>query len=649
MCSISIRSASGDERHLDIMDLTNRQWRALAQAYPYFFFPTCEEAEASATVDAHADVSPKRAEFEQYVVPRARRAFQTEVDELVGAQACDEPAQPLVEAVEALFAHLFNRPSVFSSGSTSVKPVCKASPLSAREVQLLGLYHRKQQQYEYIYSTQQQLLESSQAALRTLQSALHTVATADAATVGDVNGDTHGGSGLVDSTRESLMWLSGGSAVAAATLRPSHAHPFNAKAAQATDATRATTAAALATAAAADVASASFTSALAGLPYTAPTLANADVHLPSCGAFPPSLTAANRCAGCGEVGGDLLVCTQCGEIRHEACGGPHPLERSRMDGSLPSVNVCRRCAKELNLSSSSSSLRSSTSSSERAELEEYFDSEEDSESSLSGFVVHSSDEEDDEEGEEEEENSSEGSPSRSRDHDHRGGSSKKDGSRAVSRRHNSRLPSVEKRRKYSHRHRHRSGSDRSSSHEEEEVRRRFNPPNKRRRGELEEKHASTASSIEEKALFMTASSASSSSSSSSSLTAPPPIKQSQQQLRSAAPIPSHAAARKSTECDGRLKKQAKPTESSTPPSAQAKRHIQDEQDELAILGITEKATPAEKTKLKMCNAAASSLQSASPAQRQRAPELGEKNGKAGGRSRVVNIASSSSTSDSDND
>ncbi|KPA74176.1 hypothetical protein ABB37_09437 [Leptomonas pyrrhocoris] len=598
------------------MDLTNRQWRALAQAFPYYFSTSPDGLDAPAE-EASGGNSTKRAAFTQYIVPRASKAFPKEVAAWAEAYAKGKNMQSPVDAVEAIMAHLFGRAALFATSTPPAMPTWAVAQLTARELQLLGLYHRKQEQYEYMHGIQQQLREASQAAARMLQTALSAVA------AGGVEESRDGG--LLDSTRESLLWLGGASQGTVVGRHPPSLEDLL------TD-TRAATA----------TATGGFTSALANLPYTAPKPNNTGSSFAG-SAVPPPLIVVNHCAGCGEVDGDLLVCTQCGEVRHEACGGPHPPERSRVDGRLPSVNMCRACAKALNLSSSSSSLRSSTSSSERAELEDYFDSEEETDSSLSGFVVHSSDEED-----EEGEGDAAGASSRSRSdvsHDDadadegeaRPGKTASNGHQ----RQTGHAPVTDAKRhdndtEGKKRPQRRGESSSSSSDEEEGSPRRRD---KRRRKEVA-KRSSTASIGEDAAPL-------------SSRSASPSKKPPQQQQQCSGNSPpdrtrAPSATNKPPVSDARKKKRA---ESATPLSSQERRRAQDEQDELTTLGIRPDAMPSKRvnaTVTKKSNSSHSTANaphaSSQPPQRQ--PAVGAKKS---GRRSVVNAASSSSSSSSDSD
>ncbi|CAJ1009517.1 hypothetical protein Q4I28_004831 [Leishmania naiffi] len=436
-------------------DFSKRQWRALAEAYP--FYPsgvvsvgsTAEyralDCQAALTHNEIAVPPLSSSEyFVQYVVPRVAKVFPEELQAYErGGGYSDQrdnsngdrlgPVSPWLatEAVDALLVYLFGCTTSALLPSSSTKQrrafatTCFApliTPLSRREQQLLGLYHRKQEQYTYVLSTQRQLLAASQLAVQTLQGASGPIL---ADTPNDVSAPQRGAEeSLVASTRESLVFA--GSQKASSWPPLAHAtvsgEGTSARILQASSSSRAPAASSVKGC----EANSTFTSALANIPYEACPLGTSAaavllVDSPSVagtwgdstfrhartGAASPLITMS-CCAGCHEVGGDLLICTQCGEARHEACGGPHPPERSKVDGRMPTVNVCRRCAKELNLSSSSSSLRSSTSSSERAELGEYF-SDDNDDSSLSGFVVNTSD---DEEAEEEDDQSTDGDSSR---------------------------------------------------------------------------------------------------------------------------------------------------------------------------------------------------------------------------------------------
>ncbi|KAG5476228.1 hypothetical protein LSCM4_05207 [Leishmania orientalis] len=413
-------------------ELSNRQWRALAQAYPFYL---ADGAGAQGTADDRARdrqaglaqsglAAPSlslKEEFVQCVVPRVAKAFPEELQAYGKGGGCVEqerangselvPSAPrsTTEAVDALLAYLFGcatsalsklSPTKRHRAFTSTCFAPHIAPLSRREQQLLGLYHRKQEQYAYVLRVQQQLLAASQLAVQTLQGVSNSILP-DALRDGSAP-QQGAGEGLASSARERFIFP--------AEQEVSSWPPPPAPAAATDDGTSACSAQAALAARAPTAsstngcdASSAFRSALANFPCeihsletsaaAAPPVAGTGTDSPfhrlSTYTAPP-LIATNRCAGCHEVGGDLLLCTQCGEVRHEACGGPHPLERSKADGRMPTVNICKRCAKELNLSSDSSSLRSSTSSSERAELDEYFGSDDD-DSSLSGFIVHTSD------------------------------------------------------------------------------------------------------------------------------------------------------------------------------------------------------------------------------------------------------------------
>ncbi|KPI84515.1 hypothetical protein ABL78_6425 [Leptomonas seymouri] len=591
------------------MELTNRQWRALAHALPYYF-PSSPESEVGPAGVSYDSSSTQRAEFEQYVVPRARKAFQEAVEAWMGSRAEDRTTQSPVDAVEAVMAYLFGRAAIFSTSAPPTVPACAAAPLTVRELHLLRLYHRKQEQYEYVHSNQQQLLQASQTAVRALQAAAQAVSTDERVEEGK-------GGDLLDSARESLLWLGGAHRVTAGGPCLSSLEDLPA------------------TVPSAAGAGVGFTSALASVPYPSPAAVNSGS--PFAGSrVPPSLTVVNRCAGCGEVDGDLLVCTQCGEVRHEACGGPHPPERSRVDGSLPSVNICRSCARALNLSSSSSSLRSSTSSSERAELDKYFDSEGETESSLSGFVVHSSD---DEEDDDTEVSSSRSTRSQSPSS---GGHGDSDEAREVARRGKAAakgahrqaghapMPNTKGRNKLAKRQAHRRSRYSSDGEEEEEPPRR---QDKRRRNE--EVRDSTAVSTREDEASSSLSDASSSG------------KRQQCKLhslrgRTCAPM----ATRKPTAVGQQRNKGG---EDAAPLSTQEKHSMQDEQDELTMLGIAADAKPAKNANTTLTKRFATSTSSADAScarlqPPQRAVES-KKSFKSGRRS-VVNIASSSSSSDS---
>ncbi|KAG5476784.1 hypothetical protein CUR178_03969 [Leishmania enriettii] len=413
-------------------ELSNRQWRALAQAYPFYL---ADHAGAQGTADdcardrqaglaqsglAAPSLSLKE-EFLQCVVPRVAKAFPEELQAYGKGGGCVEqerandnelvPSAPrsTTAAVDALLAYLFGcATSALSKWSPTKRhraftSTCFAphiAPLSRREQQLLGLYHRKQEQYAYVLRVQQQLLAASRLAVQTLQGVSDSILP-DA--LRDGSAPRQGaGEGLASFARERSIFP--------AEQETSSWPPPPAPAAAIHDGTSACSAEAALPARAPNASSTSgcdassvFRKALAKVsceihplersaaaaPPVAGTGPDSPFHQLSTYTSPP-LIATNSCAGCHEVGGDLLLCTQCGEVRHEACGGPHSPERSKADGRMPTVNICKRCAKELNLSSSSSSLRSSTSSSERAELDEYFGSDDD-DSSLSGFIVHTSD------------------------------------------------------------------------------------------------------------------------------------------------------------------------------------------------------------------------------------------------------------------
>lgn len=113
----------------------------------------------------------------------------------------------------------------------------------------------------------------------------------------------------------------------------------------------------------------------------------AKVHAPA-----PLGSDVRFCVLCQESGGELYECGRCHELRHEACGGPHP-----DDGEGAECRRCRREQQAATPAESLSSLRTSTSTGERASLAEYEERDEDS--SLSGFLVAddaSSDKEDSE-------------------------------------------------------------------------------------------------------------------------------------------------------------------------------------------------------------------------------------------------------------
>jgi hypothetical protein len=606
-----------------VMELSNRQWRALAQAYPYFFPPArapgCVPGEEEAVDGEKAAQgnSTKRADFEQYVVPRMCKAFQSEVAAWKEAHTHDSSTPSIVDAVEALTSNFFGRPAVFMANSVlpppfSTSSASVAAPLTAREVQLLGLYHRKQEQYEYVYGIHQQLLETSHGVVRTLQLALH------AATTGAAEGSCDGGP--LDSTRESLMWLGGVAAVAAAAFRP----PTSAADLSSSTPPNTFSAASAAT----TTTSTSFTSALANLPYTEPS--PADERGGNGLRLPASAMVINRCAGCVEADGDLIQCTQCGEVRHEACGGPHPPERSCVDGQLPTVNICRKCAKELNLSSSSSSLRSSTSSSERAELEEYFDSEDDTESSLSGFVVHSSDEEEVEDKASAREWSS-GSRSASEDAEENGTGNHQaasDGRRTGHATQASKAATCERRRDG---HRRRGRDDDSSSSNAAAGRGHTHQKEKRQRtgNDTSRRRTDSWSSDDDDAP------ASSPSKSSPSTHNPHRVRGS----LTATKVPAQPSSKQRTD----------KSDVAVLSSQEKRRRLQDEEEELAVLGIPANASVRKKavnTSAKNRSQATASSGDASPSLSQQAVgAVGKK--RKGGRRSVVNVASSSSSNSSD--
>ncbi|CAC9497361.1 conserved hypothetical protein [Leishmania infantum JPCM5] len=418
-------------------DLSNRQWRALAQAYPFYLAgevgvggPANDGSpDRQAGVTESELVAPSLSsseEFVQYVVPRVAKVFPEELQAYERANDCGgQPAHPnggracrasprsTAEAVDALLVYLFDcTTSALSRGSPTKqrRPFASAcfapliTPLSRREQQLLGLYHRKQEQYTYVLSTQQQLLAASQLAVQALQgvsSPILAYAQRGAGASQRVAEES-----LAAPTRESVVFPGGQKLSVWPPL--SHATVSgdgnSARAVQAASSSRAPAAGG----ANSCDASRAFTSALANVPYEnrpreTPAAASLSVDgssvagtwrdspfLHSRTDTAPVPIAMSRCAGCHEVGGDLLICTQCEEVRHEACGGPHPPEPGMAGKRVPAMNVCKRCATALNLSSSSSSLRSTTSSSERAELDEYFSSDDDA-SSLSGFIVNTSD------------------------------------------------------------------------------------------------------------------------------------------------------------------------------------------------------------------------------------------------------------------
>lgn len=418
-------------------DLSNQQWRALAQAYPFYLAGNVgvggpdsnrsPDRQAGLTEGELVAPSPSSSEeFLQYVVPRVAKVFPEELqayerargrggqpDHPNGGRVCRASSLSAAEAVDALLVYLFNCTTSALSRDSSKKqrrPFASAcfgpliTPLSRREQQLLGLYHRKQEQYTYVLSTQQQLLAASQLAVQALQGVSGPIL---AYRQRGMSASQRGAEeSLAASTRESVVFpdnqklsawpplshamVSGDGTSVCAVQAASSSRVPAASGVNSCDASRA------------------FTSTLANVPYESrPRETPAVAALPADGSSvagtwrdPPFLHARtdtapvlitmSRCAGCHEVGGDLLICTQCEEVRHEACGGPHPPEPRTADKKIPAMNVCKRCAKALNLSSSSSSLRSTTSSSERAELDEYFGSDDDA-SSLSGFIVNTSD------------------------------------------------------------------------------------------------------------------------------------------------------------------------------------------------------------------------------------------------------------------
>ncbi|KAG5476502.1 hypothetical protein LSCM1_04214 [Leishmania martiniquensis] len=415
--------------------LSNRQWRALAQAYPFYLADDAgtEDTAGDRTLDRHAGPTQSEsaassissvAEFVQCVVPRVAKVFPEELQayerggEGGGAQAHPNgndlgPASPcsVAEAVDALLVYLFG----CATSALSKWPLTKQrrtfasacfapliAPLSCSEQQLLGLYHRKQEQYTYVLRAQQYLLAASQLAVQTLQDVS-----------GPILADAPRGRGVSQQgVREALTLSNCAHSLFTAAPQTASWPPPPAHAAASDNGTSAC-AADFAPPARAPGAGRTngcstiplFTRVLSSAPnasHPPEVLAAAALPVGDSGAISaspryrtsaaPSLIVTNRCAGCQDAGGDLLLCTQCGEVRHEACGGPHPPQPHRVDGRTATVNMCKRCAKELNLSSSSSSLRSTTSSSERAELDEYFGFDDDA-SSLSGFIVNSSDEE----------------------------------------------------------------------------------------------------------------------------------------------------------------------------------------------------------------------------------------------------------------
>ncbi|GET89565.1 hypothetical protein, conserved [Leishmania tarentolae] len=427
------------DRTLAMTDLTKRQWRALAQASPFYLAGEAGvgglaserllDRREGLTESEPADASLSSSEeFVQYVVPRVAKVFPDELqayeqcngcgrqpDHSKGDGLCCASAPSASEAVDALLMYLFDcTTSALSQGSSveqtrACASACFSSlitPLSRREQQLLGLYHRKQEQYIYVLSTQRQLLAASQLAVQTLQGVSGPMLTY---TQGGASASRRGGEeNLTVSTRNSAVFL--GNQNLSSRPPPSHATVSgDGTCFSAVQVALSSRAPAASSASSCDV-SRAFGREQATLPYERhPQEMPAAEALPVNGSSvagtrggsrfcdaptaPASLLAAmSRCAGCHEVGGDLLLCPQCEEVRHEACGGPHPPEPSKTDKKMPTMSVCKRCAKELNLSSSSSSLRSTTSSSERAELDEYFNSDDES-SSLSGFIVNTSDDE----------------------------------------------------------------------------------------------------------------------------------------------------------------------------------------------------------------------------------------------------------------
>ncbi|KAG5501983.1 hypothetical protein JKF63_04254 [Porcisia hertigi] len=421
-------------------ELSNRQWRALAQAYPFYL--TEEAGVGGAAVDSargrQADLThgnllapslSSNEEFVLSVVPRVSKIFPEELQAYERGRACCAQQGHLnadglsptssctaAEAVDALLRYLFD-----SDGSAHSKDVSTEQhktvafrafaplvvPLSRREIQLLGLYHRKQEQYAHVLSNQQQLLAASQVAVKVLQEASGPLVAE--APSGERATQRGAKETLASPTCDNLIFLDYQKRVSSWPLLATTCPSCRCNFAHAAHPEPSDCVPGLSSVKGGD-ASPTFTSVLAGIPYEGhpretPAAATMSVGVPSVTGTPstslhchaeanaaPALFVVNRCVGCQEVGGDLLVCTQCGEIRHEACGGPHPPEVSQANGRMPTVNACKRCAKELNLSSSSSSLRSSTSTSERAELDEYFGTEDD-DSSLSGFIVNTSDDE----------------------------------------------------------------------------------------------------------------------------------------------------------------------------------------------------------------------------------------------------------------
>lgn len=303
--------------------------------------------------------------------------------------------------VQGLLCHFFGENRATASGADTMS--CRSGqtpssfpwpPLTPREVRLLCLYRRKTEQLAYRNDAYQHLLAAAHGAAQQLCGA---VAAA--------------GEEAVECSSQLLANPTSSSLPCPTRLPPGKAAEALLSHAAATDG--------------AGMAGVVFTSMLADIPIA--TAATATCGDPSPLSASPLLVVNTICAGCHEGGGDLLLCTQCGELRHEGCGGPHPLDRGtsssmkrkchpadpglsrerrneEADGAVGGhgstmSQLCQSCRRALNLSTSDSSLNSSTSSSERLELEEYFGSGSDggTDSSLSGFVVHTSEDDDEEE------------------------------------------------------------------------------------------------------------------------------------------------------------------------------------------------------------------------------------------------------------
>lgn len=371
------------------MDFTDRQWKALVLAYPlYGDYDRCEPVVEESTAP-DAQFSELFDDFMEWTVPRVVQAFHLNEEESQRQQqrkGVDHSREDLLPGwrrtvpaeVDGLLCRLFDVPLTVSNVSVQNREesepdsvsshfvnasrsattsqsmaVCVHRSLNAVERQLLRLWYKDRVRSRGYYNhalEQQHCMERAGHALLSCAS--------------------HFPSATRDETTPTMATMM--AHPAARSLSTSHAQSTAAEAAT-------------------DMYVAEVRSVLARTPFSSSSATAQQRELTL-----PSSAIAVVCEGCHEEGGELFRCVQCGSVRHEVCGGPHPPDpNSSRDG------LCKQCAKDLNLSSSDSSLRSSTSSSERAELDAYFSSDsEDSESSLSGFIVHTSEDDDEEEEEE---------------------------------------------------------------------------------------------------------------------------------------------------------------------------------------------------------------------------------------------------------